>query len=55
MEIIQFHEPWADNYIFMKLDELFVDPLYKLGFTPNMVTLFEFIFFITNYIFFIKR
>jgi hypothetical protein len=35
------YESWGDNNIFFPIATKLVTPLYKLGFTPNMVTIFS--------------
>ena len=40
----ELHEPWADVNIFFPIASKLVDPLYNLGFTPNMVTITSTIF-----------
>ena len=49
------HEPWADNNIFLKLDELLVDPLYNIGLTPNMVTILSTLFTLASVYFLSKN
>ena len=33
------HEPTIDNYLFFPMADILIDPLRKIGLTPNMVTL----------------
>ncbi len=37
-------EPWADINIFFPISQKLIDPLYCMGFTPNMVTILSTIF-----------
>lgn len=37
-------ESWADNNIFFPLSTIILDPLYHLGFTPNMITIISTLF-----------
>lgn len=37
-------ESWADNNIFFPINNMLVDPLYCMGFTPNMITILSTLF-----------
>lgn len=40
----ELFESWADNNIFFPITSIMIDPLYKMGFTPNMITIMSTIF-----------
>ena len=52
----KLHEPWTDINIFFPIAHQLVDPLYNMGFTPNMITFLSTLFtFLSIYFLYLNK